>query len=93
MPNPPHRPHGFVEPPIGTRLMDVISARVAVHVWCGKCGNKTPLDPAALARKYGKFARLDQLERKLKCSIPTCGERRGRFCIREEHHRLIPRYR
>jgi hypothetical protein len=90
MGNPAQTPHGFTDPPIGTRLADFMQARVAVHVWC-RCGNKAPLDPAMLAKRFGELARLDQLERKLRCQ--DCGQRLGKFCIREEHHRLIPRYR
>jgi hypothetical protein len=100
MPNPPSRPRDLVEPPIGTRIADVIEARAALVAWCARCGNKTAIDIRLQFARVNDLMRLDDVQRKLKCSF--CGENRNAAGHRERHGRLlvhsadcerIPRYR
>jgi DNA-directed RNA polymerase subunit RPC12/RpoP len=54
-------------------LADVIKANAQVRMHCEACQHSAVLSASLLAERHGETARLDELERKARCT--ACGSR------------------
>jgi hypothetical protein len=55
MPNPRTRPRGMSTLPYGTRLVDVLEARIELHAWCAACGRISAIEPEAHGRPRERY--------------------------------------